>query len=128
MHDSSVSLDGSGKSTIALIFAHGLDEVAKGKISMRTVAQFLSTGMQTVADLQESLGLAANFKFSTLPPYLCAEWSIKDQSDPAESLCRKPGVTAQFLYSVDIFRYKMTVKRDIRMVVVLGTGNRLESI
>ena len=126
MHDSSVSLDGSAKGTIALIFAHGLDEVAKGKIPMRTVAQFSSTGIQTVADLQESLGLAANLKFSTLPPYLCAEWSIKDQSDPAEPLCRKPGVYVQFLYSVDTFRYKMTVKRDIRMVV--GTGNRLESI
>lgn len=82
MYDSSVSLDGSGKSTIDLIFAHGLDEVAKGKIPMRTVAQFLSTGIQTVADLQESLGLAAKLEFSTLPPYLCAEWSIKDQSDP----------------------------------------------
>lgn len=30
--------------------------------------------------------MAAQLEFSTLPPYLCAEWSIKDQSDPVAGM------------------------------------------
>jgi len=49
---------------------------------MRTVAQILSRGIQTVPDLRESLALAAQLEFSTIPPYLCAEWSVKPAADP----------------------------------------------
>jgi hypothetical protein len=49
---------------------------------MRTVAEILSSGIESVADLQESLNLAAKLEFSTIPLHLCAEWSIKAAEDP----------------------------------------------
>jgi hypothetical protein len=49
---------------------------------MRTVAQILANGINKVQDLQESLGMAAKLEFATIPPYLCAEWSIKAAEDP----------------------------------------------
>ena len=49
---------------------------------MKTVAQLLCGGISSVAELQESLSLAAKLEFSTIPPYLCAQWSIKAAEDP----------------------------------------------
>ena len=38
--------------------------------------------------LAGALRIAAQLEFSTIPPYLCALWSIKDQSSPAASTIR----------------------------------------
>jgi len=51
-------------------------------MSLRTVAEFVSGGINKVTDLQDSLQSAIELEFSTIPPYLCAEWSIKDPADP----------------------------------------------
>ena len=50
---------------------------------MQTVAQFVEAGIATLADLQNALQLAMQLEFSTIPPYLCAEWSIDSKNDPS---------------------------------------------
>lgn len=41
-----------------------------------------------LAWLARSLRIAAKIEFSTIPPYLCALWSIKDQTSPTASTIR----------------------------------------
>ena len=53
---------------------------------MRTIAQILSDGITKVEDLRESLQLAAQLEFSTIPPYLCAEWSIRNGGEVQETI------------------------------------------
>jgi hypothetical protein len=53
---------------------------------MRTVAQILSAGIAKVDDLRESLQLAAQLEFSTIPPYLCAKWSIRDPGEIQDTI------------------------------------------
>lgn len=62
---------------------------------MRTVAQILSGGINSVQDLQESLRMAARLEFSTIPPYLCAEWSIKAETDPNQVAKMLHGIVLQ---------------------------------
>jgi hypothetical protein len=47
---------------------------------MKTIAQFVQDGIATLADLQAALQTAMQLEFATIPPYLCAQWSIN--SDP----------------------------------------------
>ena len=47
---------------------------------MKTIAQFVKDGIQTLPDLQAALQTAMQLEFSTIPPYLCAQWSIN--ADP----------------------------------------------
>ncbi|MFT3771019.1 MAG: ferritin-like protein [Minicystis sp.] len=55
----------------------------------RSIHAIVTEGINSVAQLQEALQIAIQLEFSTLPPYLCAEWSINanDGGDPS-------GVTA----------------------------------
>ena len=50
---------------------------------MKTIAQFVEDGITTLAELQEALQLAMQLEFSTIPPYLCAQWSINNDNDPS---------------------------------------------
>ncbi|HVC60578.1 MAG TPA: ferritin-like protein [Acetobacteraceae bacterium] len=43
---------------------------------MKTIAQHVKDGIHTVSELQEALQTAMQLEFSTIPPYLCAQWSI----------------------------------------------------
>ena len=43
---------------------------------MKTITQFVQQGINNRSELQEALQTAMRLEFSTLPPYLCAEWSI----------------------------------------------------
>ena len=47
---------------------------------MKTIAHFVKDRITTLADLQDALQTAMQLEFSTIPPYLCAQWSIN--SDP----------------------------------------------
>jgi hypothetical protein len=49
--------------------------------AMKTIAQFVRDGIKSPADLQAALQTAMQLEFSTLPPYLCAEWSIDTDND-----------------------------------------------
>lgn len=48
---------------------------------MKTMAEFASTGMSSLSEVQVALQLAMRLEFATLPPYLCAEWSVDTNND-----------------------------------------------
>lgn len=48
---------------------------------MKSIAQFVADGITTLADLKAALQTAMKLEFATIPPYLCAEWSINN--DPS---------------------------------------------
>ena len=52
---------------------------------MKTIAEFVQDGINTLADLQDALQTAMQLEFSTIPPYLCAQWSINgnNNGDPS---------------------------------------------
>ncbi len=52
----------------------------------RTIRETVEVGINNVAELQGSLLTAIQLEFSTIPPYLCAEWSINSDSngDPSD--------------------------------------------
>jgi Ferritin-like len=43
---------------------------------MKTISAFLDEGIGSVSELQDALQLAMQLEFATIPPYLCAQWSI----------------------------------------------------
>jgi len=49
---------------------------------MKTIAQHVQDGISTLQDLQDALQTAMQLEFSTLPPYLCAQWSVNGSNDP----------------------------------------------
>jgi hypothetical protein len=48
---------------------------------MKTIAQYVKDGINTIQDLQDALQTAMQLEFATIPPYLCAQWSINDDPD-----------------------------------------------
>jgi len=52
----------------------------------RTIRETVEVGISNIAELQGSLLTAIQLEFSTIPPYLCAEWSINSDSngDPSD--------------------------------------------
>ena len=52
----------------------------------RTIRETVESGINNVAELQGSLLTAIQLEFSTIPPYLCAEWSINSDNngDPSD--------------------------------------------
>jgi len=52
----------------------------------RTIRETVEDGINNVAELQGSLLTAIALEFSTIPPYLCAEWSINSDNngDPSD--------------------------------------------
>ena len=59
----------------------------------RTIRETVEVGINNVAELQGSLRTAIQLEFSTIPPYLCAEWSI--DSDPSDVNVMIHGVVMQ---------------------------------
>jgi rubrerythrin len=53
---------------------------------MRTVAQILSAEIGRVEELRESLQLAVELEFSTIPRYRCAEWSIRNGGNVQDTI------------------------------------------
>ncbi|MDX8502114.1 ferritin-like domain-containing protein [Mesorhizobium sp. VK4C] len=49
---------------------------------MKSIAEFVRDGISNLSELQDALQTAVRLEFSTIPPYLCAEWSITDGEDP----------------------------------------------
>jgi hypothetical protein len=48
---------------------------------MKTIAQHIQHGIHTLTELQDALQTAMQLEFATIPPYLCAQWSI--DADPS---------------------------------------------
>jgi hypothetical protein len=63
---------------------------------MKTIAQFVADGITTLADLQAALQTAMQLEFSTIPPYLCGQWSIN--SDPGGVGDMIQGIVVQEMY------------------------------
>jgi hypothetical protein len=63
----------------------------------RTIRETVEAGINNVAELQGSLLTAIQLEFSTIPPYLCAEWSINsdDNGDPSDVSSMIHGVVMQ---------------------------------
>src|SRR5580704_8195083 len=63
---------------------------------MKTIAQHVQQGIRTLAELQDALQTAMQLEFSTIPPYLCAQWSIN--SDPGGVADMIEGIVVQEMY------------------------------
>src|SRR5215831_15784418 len=63
---------------------------------MKTIAQFVKDRITTLSDLQDALQTAMQLEFSTIPPYLCAQWSIN--SDPSDVADMIEGIVVQEMY------------------------------
>ena len=48
---------------------------------MKTIAQYVKDGINSIQELQDALQTAMQLEFATIPPYLCAQWSINDDPD-----------------------------------------------
>jgi hypothetical protein len=71
--------------------------VAKqGFHSMKTIASFVQQGIHSLSDLEAALQVAMQLEFSTIPPYLCAQWSIN--SDPAGVAALIQDIVVQEMY------------------------------
>lgn len=53
---------------------------------MRSIASFTTSGISDIGDLHAALGLAMRLEFATIPPYLCAQWSIRADPDRVEGM------------------------------------------
>lgn len=63
---------------------------------MKSIAQFVKDSITTLPDLQDALQTAIRLEFSTIPPYLCAQWSI--DSDPGGVADMIEGIVLQEMY------------------------------
>jgi cytochrome P450 len=53
---------------------------------MKTIIEYIREGIWTLPDLKGALQSAIQLEFSTIPPYLCAQWSINDDPSGVGSL------------------------------------------
>jgi Ferritin-like len=63
---------------------------------MKTIKQYVETGILSLDDLKGALQLAMQLEFATIPPYLCAQWSIKHDPDRVEGVLHK--IVSQEMY------------------------------
>jgi hypothetical protein len=56
---------------------------------MRTITEFVRGGIDNRSSLQEALQLAMQLEFATIPPYLCAQWSVKSDPDRVEGVLHR---------------------------------------
>ncbi len=59
----------------------------------RTIRETVESGINNLAELQDALLTAIQLEFSTIPPYLCAQWSINN--DPSDVNDMIQGVVVQ---------------------------------
>jgi len=65
-------------------------------MAKRDIASFISSGINSIDELKAALQCAAELEFSTIPPYLCAEWSIKADDSVAGSIIHEIVVQEMF--------------------------------
>lgn len=67
---------------------------------MKTIAQFVKDGIGSLADLKAALQTAVQLEFSTMPPYLCAQWSIKDDPGDVSTMIQRVVVQEMFHFAL----------------------------
>lgn len=66
---------------------------------MKTIDEFVRRGIRSPSELQDALQTAMRLEFATLPPYLCAQWSIRDDDpDPGHVARTIRSITLQEMY------------------------------
>jgi hypothetical protein len=63
---------------------------------MKTIAEFVRDRITSLPDLQDALQTAMQLEFSTIPPYLCAQWSIN--ADPGRVADMIEDIVVQEMY------------------------------
>ena len=58
-------------------------------MNTRSIQEFVSHGIATIVDLREALQLAMQLEFATIPPYLCAQWSVRHDPARVEGVLHK---------------------------------------
>lgn len=56
---------------------------------MKSIQEIVSAGIKGLPDLKAALRLAMQLEFATIPPYLCAQWSIKRDPDRTEGVIHR---------------------------------------
>ena len=56
---------------------------------MKMIKEYVEAGISSVGELEGALQLAMQLEFATIPPYLCAQWSTKDDPDRVEGVLHK---------------------------------------
>ncbi|HTR84705.1 MAG TPA: ferritin-like protein [Reyranella sp.] len=67
---------------------------------MRTLAQFVNDGISDVPTLQAALQTALQLEFSTIPPYLCAQWSIAGSDSDDDNSANDPSGVADMIQDI----------------------------
>lgn len=68
---------------------------------MKTITQFVRQGINNKSELKDALQTAMRLEFSTLPPYLCAEWSISgNDQDGVGRMIRKIVLQEMFHFAL----------------------------
>lgn len=73
---------------------------------MRTIREIIAGKISTLAELQEALQMATQLEFSTIPPYLCAEWSINNDPSGVGDLIH--GIVIQEMYHLGLAANMLT--------------------
>ena len=63
---------------------------------MKNIEQFVTEGINDTGELVGALETAMRLEFATLPPYLCAQWSIDQDPDDVGSIIE--GIAVQEMY------------------------------
>lgn len=63
---------------------------------MKTLREYVEARILSLDDLKGALQLAMRLEFATIPPYLCAQWSVKRDPDRTEGVLHR--VVSQEMY------------------------------
>lgn len=66
-----------------------MNPVTAGTPRMKTIREYVEAGVLPLDDLKGALQLAMRLEFVTIPPYLCAQWSVKDDPDRTEGVLHR---------------------------------------
>ncbi|MFG1945402.1 ferritin-like protein [Nonomuraea sp. NPDC048826] len=63
---------------------------------MKTIREYVEARILSPDDLKGALQLAMRLEFATIPPYLCAEWSVRSDPDRTAAVLRR--IVVQEMY------------------------------
>jgi Ferritin-like len=63
---------------------------------MKTIREYVAARILSPNDLKNALQLAMRLEFATIPPYLCAQWSVKYDPDRTEGVLHR--IVSQEMY------------------------------
>lgn len=63
-----------------------MNPVTTGTARVKTIREYVEARTLSLDDLKGALQLAMRLEFSTIPPYLCAQWSVKRDPDRVEGV------------------------------------------